>query len=68
MDIFTLPSHREGLSVSILEAMAEKRAIVATDIRGSREEIENGKNGILVPVKNPEKLAEAIIFLFNNPK
>jgi glycosyltransferase involved in cell wall biosynthesis len=66
MDIFTLPSHGEGLSVSILEAMAEKRAIVATNIRGSREEIENGKSGILVPAKNPEKLSEAIIYLLEN--
>jgi glycosyltransferase involved in cell wall biosynthesis len=66
MDIFTLPSHGEGLSVSILEAMAEKRAIVATNIRGSREEIENGKSGILVPAKNPEKLSEAIMYLLEN--
>ncbi len=67
MDVFVLPSYREGLPISLLEAMAEKRAIVATDIRGCREEIENGKSGILVPIKNSEKLAKAIIFLFNNP-
>lgn len=46
--------------------MAEKRPVVASDIRGCREEIENGKNGILVPVKNPAKLAEAIIYLLGN--
>jgi glycosyltransferase involved in cell wall biosynthesis len=67
MDVFVLPSYREGLTRSIIEAMAEKRAVVATDIRGCREEIENDKNGILVPVKNPKKLAEAIIFILNNP-
>jgi glycosyltransferase involved in cell wall biosynthesis len=67
MDVFVLPSYREGLPRSILEAMAEKRAVLATNIRGCREEIENGKNGILVPSKNPEKLTEMIIFLFNNP-
>jgi len=66
MNIFVLPSYREGLSVSILEAMAEKRPIVATDITGSREEIENGRSGILVPVKNPDRLAEAIILLLGN--
>ena len=69
MDIFTLPSYyREGLPRSILEAMAEKRPVVATDTRGCREEVENGKSGILVPVKNPGKLAEAIIFLLENPE
>ena len=66
MDIFVLPSHGEGLSVSILEAMAEKRPIVATDIIGSREEIENGENGILVPVKSPDRLAKAIILLLSD--
>jgi lipopolysaccharide/colanic/teichoic acid biosynthesis glycosyltransferase len=66
MDVFTLPSHGEGMSVSVLEAMAEKRAIAVTDIRGSREEIENGKTGILVPVKNPPELSKAILFLLGN--
>ena len=67
MDIFVLPSHREGFPRSVLEAMAAKRPIIVTDIRGCREEIDNGKNGILVPVKNPEKLAEAIVFLLQDP-
>ena len=67
MDVFVLPSHREGLPVSVLEAMAEKRPIVVTNIRGCREEVEDGKSGVLVPVKNPEKLAEAIVYLLNNP-
>lgn len=67
MDVFVLPSYREGLPRSILEAMAMQRPIVATDIRGCREEIENGKNGILVPVRDPVKLAEAIISLLKNP-
>lgn len=67
MNIFALPSYREGLGVAILEAMAERRPVVASDIRGCREEIENGKNGILVPVKNSDELAKAIIYLFNNP-
>ena len=67
MDVFVLPSHREGFPRSILEAMAEKRPVVASDIRGCKEEIESGENGILVPLKNPEKLAEAIIYLFKNP-
>ncbi len=67
MDIFVLPSYREGMPRSILEAMAGKRPIIATDIRGCREEIDNAKNGILVPVKNSHELANAIISLLSNP-
>ncbi len=66
MDVFVLPSYREGLGVAILEAMAEERPVVASDIRGCNEEIDNGKNGILIPVKSPDKLAAAIMDLFGN--
>ena len=68
MDIFVLPSHREGLGISIVEASSMEKPVIATNIRGCREAVEAGKTGILVPLKNPEKLAEAIIHLFNNPE
>lgn len=68
MDIFVLASYREGFPRTVLEAMAEERPVIATDIRGCREEIESGKTGILSPVKNPEKLAEGISYLLSNPK
>ena len=48
MDIFVLPSYREGMPVSLLEAMAMELPVVATDIRGSREEVDE-TCGILVP-------------------
>ena len=67
MDIFVLASHREGFPRTVIEAMAMKKTIIATDIRGCREAIDSGKNGMLVPVKNTSKLAEAIIFLLDNP-
>jgi len=67
MDIFVLPSHREGLGISILEASAMAKPVVATNIRGCREAVDDSKTGILIPVKNPEKLAESIIYLFKNP-
>ena len=66
MDIFALPSHREGLGLSIIEASAMERPVVATDIRGCREVTDDGKTGILVPSKNSEKLAEALIYLLSN--
>lgn len=68
MDIFVLPSWREGFPRSVLEASAMGKPVIATNIRGCREAVENGKTGLLVPVKNPEKLAQAIIYLLENPE
>lgn len=68
MDIFVLPTHREGLGAAILEASAMEKPVIATDIGGCPETIDDGETGILIPVKNPEKLAEALIFLLENPE
>ncbi|MCK4454164.1 glycosyltransferase family 4 protein [Candidatus Parcubacteria bacterium] len=68
IDIFVLPSWREGLGVSILEASAMKKPVIATDIRGCREAVDDDKSGILVPLKNPESLSQAIIYLLRNPE
>ena len=68
MDIFVLPSWREGFPRSVIEASAMERAVIATNIRGCREAVDDGITGILVLVKNPEKLAEAIIYLLQNPQ
>ncbi len=59
-DIFTLPSHREGMPRSIVEAMLSALPVVATDIRGSREEVVDGETGLLVPVEAPRALAAAL--------
>jgi len=59
-DTFVLPSHREGMPVSSLEAMSMGVPVVGTNIRGLREEIIEGKTGYIVPLKNPEQLAIAI--------
>ncbi|GEM_PF-82905 len=68
MDIFVLPSHREGLGLVLLEASAAEKPVVATNIRGCREAVNDGETGILVPVKNSKKLAEALTFFLNNPE
>lgn len=68
MDIFVFPSHREGFPRSLIEAMAMQSPIIVTDIRGCREAIDNGRTGILAPMKNPEKLADAIVFLLESPE
>jgi len=59
-NVACLPSYREGLPKSLIEACAAQRAIVATDVTGCREVVSHGSNGLLVQVRNPEKLAEAI--------
>lgn len=59
-DIVCLPSYREGLPKVLVEAAACGKPIVTTDVPGCREVIEDGVTGILVPVKNPEKLAIAL--------
>lgn len=60
MDVFILPSHRESLSLASLEASAMKVPVVATAIRGFRESVDDGKTGILVPLRDPGSLAKAI--------
>jgi glycosyltransferase involved in cell wall biosynthesis len=65
--IFVLPSHIEGLSTVILEAMACKIPIVATDVRGISEIVKSNQTGLTVPKKNPTALANAIVRLLENP-
>lgn len=62
-----LPSHREGLPISLLEAAACGRAMIATDAPGCREIVIQDKTGLLVPIDNPEALADAILRLANSP-
>lgn len=59
-DIFVLPSHREGMPRSIIEAMLTGLPVVATDIRGSREQVVDGETGLLVPVNAAGALSSAL--------
>lgn len=67
-DLFVLPSHREGMPRSIIEAMMMAKPVVATNIRGCREEIVDGKTGYLVPVEAPAKLADRISKILSDSK
>ncbi len=67
VQICVLPSWREGLPRSLLEAAAAARAIVATDVPGCREVVEHGQTGMLVPARSPEALAQAIERLCRDP-
>jgi len=65
-DIFVLPSWIEGLPVTILEAMAAGKPVIATPVGGVPELVSEGETGLLVPPRSPEKLAEAIGYLLGN--
>lgn len=67
-DVFVNPSLYEGMSNSILEAMAAKIPIAASDIPSNAEIIENGKTGLLMPVMNIEKIAESVIQILSSPE
>jgi glycosyltransferase involved in cell wall biosynthesis len=66
-DMFVLPSYREGLPRSIIEAMASALPVVATDIAACRELVRDGETGLLVPVRDPASLAAAIATLAADP-
>ena len=66
-DIVCLPSYREGLPKSLIEAAACGLPIVTTDTTGCKDVVINGVNGILVPPRNPQKLADALEELINSP-
>lgn len=65
MDIFVLPSYREGMPVSLLEAMAMEKPVIGTDIRGVREEI-TADSGLIFEVKDVNVLKRHIEFYLNN--
>ena len=66
-DLFVLASHREGMPRSIIEAMAAGLPVVATNIRGCREELVDGGTGTLVPLGDPGALEAAMGRLIADP-
>jgi glycosyltransferase involved in cell wall biosynthesis len=66
-DIFALPSQAEGISNTLLEAMACGCAPVATDVGGNPELVEPGANGLLVPAQDSAALAAALAQLVDEP-
>lgn len=65
--VFVLSSLSEGISLTLLEAMACGLPVVATDVGGNREVVAHGETGLLVPPRSPQALAEGILFLTREP-
>jgi glycosyltransferase involved in cell wall biosynthesis len=66
-DIFVLPSRSEGFSNAIVEAMAASLPVVATDVGGNAEAVNDGVSGLIVPSEDPAALAAAITRLLSDP-
>lgn len=67
MDLFVLPTYREGFPNTVLEAQAAERPVVTTTATGAVDSIVDGETGILVPVGDSDALANAIRKLLSNP-
>lgn len=67
VSVFVLPTYyREGIPRTILEAMACGKPVLTTDWVGTKEAVENGRNGFLVPIKDANALAEKMIYMIEN--
>jgi glycosyltransferase involved in cell wall biosynthesis len=65
--VVVIPSIKEGMPFSLLEAMSSGKAVVASDIPGINDIIVNGENGMLVPPGEPAALARAMVVLRRDP-
>ena len=66
LDVFTLPSKGEGISNTILEAMASSLPVIATRVGGNPELVDENNTGMLVPSNNPQAMADAILVYIND--
>jgi glycosyltransferase involved in cell wall biosynthesis len=68
LDVVVVPSHTEGMSNALLEAMAMARPVVATAVDGNLDVVRDGVTGLLVPPRDPAALATAILRLVDGPE
>jgi glycosyltransferase involved in cell wall biosynthesis len=67
-DIYVQSSSNEGLSLSILEAMAAEKTVISTDVGAAREVLDHMQTGIIIPPNNPARLAEAFRIALSDPE
>lgn len=65
-DLFAFPSYREGLSVSLIEAMSSGLPVICSNIRGNVDLIEDNVNGVIFNPKNMEEIVNSIIRMYND--
>jgi glycosyltransferase involved in cell wall biosynthesis len=68
LDLFVLPSHQEGVSLALLEAMAAGLPVIAAAVGGLPEVVADGESGLLIPAGDPEALAAALERLLGDPE
>jgi len=66
-DVLVFPSYREGFPNVVMQAGAMKLPSIVTDINGCNEIITEGKNGVIIPVKNVQAIIDAMTYFLNNP-
>ena len=66
--VFVLPSYREGMPMSIMEAEATGRTIIATNVNGCRDAVVDGYNGFIIPRGDYEQMAEKAIWCIEHPE
>jgi len=66
-DVIVLPSLMEGVSLTILEAMAAGKPVIVTNVGGNPEVVVDGETGLLVPSRDPQKMADAIMRILSDP-
>jgi glycosyltransferase involved in cell wall biosynthesis len=67
-DVFVLPSEYEGLSFSLLEAMALALPVVVTNVVGTRDAVDDRRSGLVVPANTPSAMANAVLSLLRDPQ
>ena len=67
MNLFVLPTHREGFPNTVLEAQATGLPVITTDATGAVDAVDNGITGLITPVGDTAKLAEAVLALLSDP-